>query len=500
MGVLGCIMLDPTVLPDCRARLNSLDAWYDLRHQEIWKGCCALADSKVKIDVISLQSWLKDHKRLSEVGGIPYLSSLPDTVPSTANVSYYLNILTEKYELRRIIHTCTEVVGRIYEHSGDVEDLLFATRSDLHSVISGDQENGKVSTIEEIDAYPLDNDPNCLLGKRYLCRGGGLVIVGPSGVGKSSLVMQFACAWCVGWMMFGIAPTRPLKILIVQAENDDGDMKEMLQGVCKGIKLDEFSPEYDLLKSNLILRRDATQTADGFIRSLSRLIEENKPDLVVLDPAVSFIGDDISKQSACSNFFRRGLNSIAVDTGCAFVVVNHTTKPPTDSKSRKGWQSSDWQYAGAGSYDIVGWARAVMNLREVAPQTFALKLTKRGKRAGALNPDETPTTDLWLKHGTDGIYWHQVEPPEEPDPKDKFAGGKPNVTKDIAASNLYSFCVGCLAEGEALNTIAKRLENYLAKQSQDVSRSSCKRIVPMLVANGKLAKGEDGLYRKGAQS
>jgi hypothetical protein len=495
------VLINPTCLNDCRAKLKSPEAFYSLPHQEIWKGLCKLADSKKNIDLITANEWLRDKKLLDQIGGPFYLSTLANDVPSAANIGNWLNIIAEKYELRRIVQTCTEVVGRIYEHSGDAEDLLFATRSDLHSIISGSQaHDDAVSTIEQIDAYNIENDPNCLIGKRYLCRGGGLVIVGPSGVGKSSLIMQFACAWAVGWPMFGIKPARPLNILIVQAENDDGDMKEMLQGVCRGIKLDEFSQDYDLLKANLLFRRDATQTADGFIRSLSRLISENQPDLVVLDPAVSFIGDDISKQSACSNFFRRGLNSIAADTGCSFVIVNHTTKPPTDSKSRKGWQSSDWQYAGAGSYDIVGWARAVMNLREVAPQTFALKLTKRGPRAGALNPDETPTTDLWLKHATDGIYWHQVEPPEEPDPKEKFAGGKPNVTKDIAASNLFSFCSACMPDGEGLNNIAKRLENWLAKQDKDVSKNSCKRIIPMLVANGKLAKGDDGLYRKGAQA
>jgi len=40
---------------------------------------------------------------------VAYLAALPDTVPSAANLSYYLDLVLEKYILRKMIHTCTEV-------------------------------------------------------------------------------------------------------------------------------------------------------------------------------------------------------------------------------------------------------------------------------------------------------------------------------------------------------------------------------------------------------
>jgi replicative DNA helicase len=51
---------------------------------------------------------------LDQVGGIAYLAALPDTVPSSANLSYYLDHVQEKYLLRKMIHTCTDVVARVY--------------------------------------------------------------------------------------------------------------------------------------------------------------------------------------------------------------------------------------------------------------------------------------------------------------------------------------------------------------------------------------------------
>src|SRR6266567_3571133 len=76
-----------------------------------------------------------------------------------------------------------------------------------------------------------------LLGHRFLCRKGGLLFVGPSGIGKSSASVQQDLLWALGRPAFGIAPARPLRILTIQAENDDGDLGEMVRGVCDALKL-----------------------------------------------------------------------------------------------------------------------------------------------------------------------------------------------------------------------------------------------------------------------
>ena len=68
---------------------------------------------------------------LEQVGGIAYLSPLPDAVPSAANLSYYLEIVKEKYLLRKMIHTCTEVVGRVYDYEGEVDALMDEVERDI---------------------------------------------------------------------------------------------------------------------------------------------------------------------------------------------------------------------------------------------------------------------------------------------------------------------------------------------------------------------------------
>ncbi|HEY4416993.1 MAG TPA: replicative DNA helicase [Verrucomicrobiae bacterium] len=127
MGVLGCIMISPNEsLGECVEKLkdDGKEAFYDLRHQTIYETLSTMFNERQPIDLITLQQNLKDRQLLDQIGGISYLSQIQDAVPSAANLSYYLEVVKEKFLLRRMIQTCTGVVGRIYDYEGEVDQLL----------------------------------------------------------------------------------------------------------------------------------------------------------------------------------------------------------------------------------------------------------------------------------------------------------------------------------------------------------------------------------------
>lgn len=132
-GVLGCVLLAPNeCLGECIGKFKSgSEAFYDLRHQTIYDALIEMYDQRQAVDVITLQQRLKDKQLLEQVGGIAYLAGLPDMVPSAANLSYYLEIVQEKFLLRKMIHTCTGVVGRVYDYEGDVDALLDEVEKDI---------------------------------------------------------------------------------------------------------------------------------------------------------------------------------------------------------------------------------------------------------------------------------------------------------------------------------------------------------------------------------
>lgn len=284
--------------------------------------------------------------------------------------------------------------------------------------------------VADLLEFNADSDKNSVLGNRWLCRGGSCLVVGQSGIGKSSLEMQLAILWAIERPAFGICPVKPLKSLIIQAENDLGDTAEMFQGVWKGMKLPggEQPEVIRQVQKNLAIRRVSSHTGTQFCDLLRRVIDVERPDLVWLDPALAYLGDDISKQSVCSEFFRNGLNPIAEATGVIFMILHHTGKPAKDPKSKSGWTASDFSYEGLGSSDVVNWARAVMVLKKFDENLFELMFPKRGKRAGVRDDKGNfiggYAPSLWLKHADRGICWEQVEAPTEEEKESVRSKGK----------------------------------------------------------------------------
>ncbi|HEY5914686.1 MAG TPA: replicative DNA helicase [Verrucomicrobiae bacterium] len=150
-GVLGCILLSPNEsMGVCIEKLKSgAEVFYDLRHQTIYNTLAAMYDAREPIDLITVQQRLKDKQLLEPVGGIAYLSMLPDSVPSAANLSYYLEIVQEKQVLRKMIRVCTEVVGRVYDFEGEVDALMDEVERDILR-ISESRVQSQSTTIKDL--------------------------------------------------------------------------------------------------------------------------------------------------------------------------------------------------------------------------------------------------------------------------------------------------------------------------------------------------------------
>ena len=274
--------------------------------------------------------------------------------------------------------------------------------------------------VSALAGYDTAKDPNSVLGERWLCRSGSLVIVGQSGIGKSSLCMQLMILWALGRPAFGISPTggRPIKSLLIQAENDIGDLAEMYQGVRAGMGL---TPEEErLLEDRIFIYRDTTHTGEEFTALAAKLIKRHKPDIVWADPLLNYIGDDISEQKVIAEFCCNRLNSISLQTGVIWALLHHTGKPSKDPKAGTHWTASDLAYSGLGSSALVNWSRetaVIMRVKapEGTPPTFQLSMTKRRQRAGLRDVDGNPTETIFVRHAIGaGICWEQCPPPPVP--------------------------------------------------------------------------------------
>jgi RecA-family ATPase len=202
------------------------------------------------------------------------------------------------------------------------------------------------------------DDPDELLEYRFLCRGGGLLLVGPTGVGKSSFVMQCAVLWAIGEPAFGIRPSMPLRILIIQAENDYGDLAEMRQGVMSALNLNEQDREY--ADQQIFIATENVRSGIAFTQhSIRPLLEKHQPALLIINPALAYLGGDTNSQEDVGGFLRNQLNPLLTEFSCGCIVVNHTNKPPSGLE-KSNWQAGDFAHLGSGSAEWSNWARAVL--------------------------------------------------------------------------------------------------------------------------------------------
>ncbi len=123
-GVLCSALLSPVeVLGECVERINERH-FYHPGHQVIFEMMIELWKVSRPIDFITLTQALEDKNQLDKVGGPAAISELFTFVPTASNSTYYLEIVREKFLLRELIQTCTEIAGRSYDEQGEVKVLL----------------------------------------------------------------------------------------------------------------------------------------------------------------------------------------------------------------------------------------------------------------------------------------------------------------------------------------------------------------------------------------
>src|SRR5450631_1186784 len=133
-GVLSSLLISPREVADlCVLHLRS-DAFYIPAHQIIYSLILEFHDKSKPIDFIPLKQALTDRNQIEEIGGPEYLSDLWSFVPTPANAGFYIDIVREKYVLRRLISACTKLTTQCYEREGEMAQLLDEAEKEIFAI------------------------------------------------------------------------------------------------------------------------------------------------------------------------------------------------------------------------------------------------------------------------------------------------------------------------------------------------------------------------------
>jgi hypothetical protein len=398
--LLGVLLRDALPLPH---DLKPSD-FFEPIHQDIYAAALSLAVDGVAADELTVSQRLREARSPVDAATVSLLVS---DAGASAYRPEHVALITDAALLREASNAANNATDpdTLLEHYARLADKRKGSR-----LKTGPQR----MDFDALLAADRKADPNNILGNRWLCKGGSLLIVGQSGTGKSSLMMQAAVHWALGRDFFGIKPIRPLRSVILQAENDFLDLGEALQDVVAGAYLD--SDERSQLRDHLAIFRDTISTGTTFTEALKTLIVEHRADIVFVDPLLSFAGIDVSDQEQASKFLRHDLAPILLETGAVLVAMHHTGKPKT-SADKEGHTVADLAYAGLGSSEFTNYFREVAVLFRCQGEEpiYKFGLTKRRGRAGLKDHENQFKGEIYIRHAAEKgvIRWEYSPPPSQ---------------------------------------------------------------------------------------
>ncbi len=206
-SVLGCALSGEKPLAEITAVLET-DDFYRPQHRLIYQAICDLYLTSKPVDIITVADLLERREQLEQVGGLSYISGLPDAAPLVANAGHYADLVRQKAILRRLISTLHEVTGLCYSDPDDAELLLDLAAKRIYEIRENRDISGFESikdiigrTIDELAAIAKGQprQKNVMTGYSQLdrllggLRPGGLVIVAARpAMGKSALALNIA--------------------------------------------------------------------------------------------------------------------------------------------------------------------------------------------------------------------------------------------------------------------------------------------------------------------
>ena len=139
ISVLGGLMLEREAF-DQVADLISAPAFYKPAHQIIYQTIADLHHKAEPVDLVTVSNSLQNKNELDQIGGPEYLLSLLDKVVSAANIDSHAKIIHEKYLLRKLIHTSSNLIEKAYDSEYEsAETLIDFAESEILKV--GEQKN-----------------------------------------------------------------------------------------------------------------------------------------------------------------------------------------------------------------------------------------------------------------------------------------------------------------------------------------------------------------------
>jgi replicative DNA helicase len=211
-SVLGGLLLEASAL-DKISDLMTADDFYRQEHRLIFRQIVRLHELAKPVDVITVAESLEIAGELDKVGGLPYLGSLAQNVPSAANIRRYGEIVRERSIMRKLAEVGSDIASSAYNPTGrDAAQLLDEAESKVFEIAEAGSKGKEgfitmppllSQVVERIETLYARDNPSDITGtatgftdldrKTSGFHPGDLIIIaGRPSMGKTALAINIA--------------------------------------------------------------------------------------------------------------------------------------------------------------------------------------------------------------------------------------------------------------------------------------------------------------------
>jgi len=370
-SVLGSLLLDKDAVIKV-ADLITSDDFYDDKHKVVYNAILKLYDERSSIDILTVSSVLEEGHSLERIGGVSYLITLVNSVPSAAHVVHYANIVRRKGTLRRLISSATDIVGLGYQEDMDLESLLDTAEQKLFSVSQKYLKQNFVALSEILhDTFDRIDELHREKGKlRGVSTGfsdldsklGGLqksdliILAARPSMGKTSLALDFVRHVAMNEhkavAIFSLEMSKDQLVDRLLAAEADVDLWKMRTG-----KLNDLGPDNDFERIGHALGRlsEAPIYIDdsGAVNILElrtkarRLQSEHDLDLIVVDYLQLMQGRSPENRVQEVSEISRSLKILAKELNVPVLALSQLSRAVEQRGGDKKPQLSDLRESGS---------------------------------------------------------------------------------------------------------------------------------------------------------
>jgi len=253
-SVLGAMMMDGESEQAIARVIQVLGedgpCFYKEAHQKIYKAILNLFERGVPSDLLTVTQELERTGDLEKAGGVTVLDEIIDSVPTTANVTYYADMVKQEYRRRQLILVSAQVYNEAFDATEDIDTLLGNAENQIFKIMSEGEESSVVAAktilkeaFKEVQEMYQKGDQIMGLATGFmdldsltsgLQNGDYIVVAGRPGMGKSMFIMNVAQYVAthqkIGVLIFSLESKRKFLMLRMLSAESNVEFQKIKSG------------------------------------------------------------------------------------------------------------------------------------------------------------------------------------------------------------------------------------------------------------------------------